>query len=65
VLCVYVLCDVCARSLRAIVVLDLCPFGIRKCACAGGVGDAGVGGRRVSSGKEERRAELAVRRTEE
>jgi hypothetical protein len=47
---VYALCDVCARSLRAAVVLDLCPFGSRKCACAGGVGDAGVGGRREGRG---------------
>ena len=33
---------VCARSLiapRACVVLDLCLFGGRKCACAGGMGD--------------------------
>ena len=29
------------------VALDICPFGRRKCACAGGVGDAGVGGRSV------------------
>ena len=44
-MCVCVLCDVCARSLVVIacarggVVLDLCLFGGRKCACAGGVGD--------------------------
>jgi hypothetical protein len=41
---------VCERVLlrvRASVVLDLFPFGSRKCACAGGVGDAGVGGRSV------------------
>ena len=61
--CVYVLCDVCARSLRAVVALDLCPFGSRKCACAGGVGDAGAGGRSVEwQGRE--KGELAVR-TEE
>ena len=59
--CVYVLCDVCARSLRAAVVLDLCPFGRRKCACAGGVGEAGVGEECRVAGK----GELAVRRTEE
>ena len=36
---------------RASVVLDLCPFGGRKCACAGGVGEGGGGG--GSSGREE------------
>ena len=57
-------CVVCVRSLRAAVGLDLCLFGSRKFACAGGVGDAGwVGG--VSSGREERRESLAVRRTED
>jgi hypothetical protein len=50
-----------AFALRASVYLDFCPFGSRKFACAGGVGDAGwVGG--VSSGREERRESLAVRR---
>ena len=36
---VYVRVCVCARSLRGCVVLDLCPFGGRKCACAEGVGE--------------------------
>ena len=44
--CVVCVC-VCARSLRAVVCLDLCPFGGRKFAC-GGVG--GVG--QISMGKE-------------
>ena len=46
--CMYVLACVCALSLRAAVVLDLCPFGGRKCACAG---RAKVG-RVLRSGKE-------------
>ena len=45
---------VCARPLRAAVVLDLCPFGGRKCACAGGVGDVGAGGWRVVGRREGR-----------
>ena len=36
---------VCARSLRAVVCLDLCPFGGLKFACrgVGGVGDMSMG----------------------
>ena len=45
--CVYVY--VCARSLRAAVVRDLCPFGGRKCACGGVGGVARVG--EMSMGK--------------
>ena len=51
---------VCARSLRAAVVLDLCPFGGRKKAC-GGVG--GVGEISMGRGEEgvKGESELAVR----
>jgi hypothetical protein len=42
---------VCAHFLvRAAVVLDLCPFGGRKCACTGGAG-VGESGRVLKSGK--------------
>ena len=42
--CVVCVC-VCARSLRAVVCLDLCPFGGRKFACGGvgGVGEMSMG----------------------
>jgi hypothetical protein len=53
--CVYLCACVfmCALSLRAVVVLDLCPFGGRKFACTGGAGEVGVG--RVLKWKGEER----------
>ena len=53
--CVCVCGVVNACSLRAVVALDLCPFGGRKFACAGGVGDVGVRGCREEVGREEGR----------
>ena len=49
--CVCACVFMCALSLRAVVVLDLCPLAPRKFACTGGAGEVGVG-RVKRSGKE-------------